>query len=244
MAGDRPDWRDPDAYASLLTVDRSGWAWEWLRRDDGYRRAARGAANRGEPASRPHNWGLHRFEDPALGAAEARPLWTHEYSAFVLDASVGVLVSAGIDLEGLTRLKRRLGGERILIANGLSALRLDIAPDLAAAATFLVGAAPERLGAQIVALQQVERLARTGCLATAPLSRARAARLARLLRVSDALATDASQRRIAEHLFDSDAAKARWRIELPTVRLQVQRLVRQARTMAAGGFRALLLRND
>ncbi|AOR76392.1 transcriptional regulator domain-containing protein [Novosphingobium resinovorum] len=31
-----PDWRDADAYKSLLAIDRAGLMWEWLRRDPGY----------------------------------------------------------------------------------------------------------------------------------------------------------------------------------------------------------------
>src|SRR3546814_12648445 len=32
----RADWRDPTNYKSLLTLDRSGWAWKWLRRNPDY----------------------------------------------------------------------------------------------------------------------------------------------------------------------------------------------------------------
>lgn len=30
------DWRDRKIYQSLLSVDRAGWAWEWLRRNERY----------------------------------------------------------------------------------------------------------------------------------------------------------------------------------------------------------------
>jgi hypothetical protein len=33
----RPDWRDPASYDYLLTLDRAGWAWEFLRRNPRYR---------------------------------------------------------------------------------------------------------------------------------------------------------------------------------------------------------------
>lgn len=33
------DGTDPNAYRWLERLDRSGWAWEWLRRDPGYRGA-------------------------------------------------------------------------------------------------------------------------------------------------------------------------------------------------------------
>jgi len=31
-----PDGTDGASYAWLSALDRSGWAWEWLRRDPGY----------------------------------------------------------------------------------------------------------------------------------------------------------------------------------------------------------------
>ncbi|MGC4252801.1 MAG: DUF6499 domain-containing protein [Sphingobium sp.] len=35
----RFDWRNRACYRPLLTLDRSGWAWEFLRRNPDYRRA-------------------------------------------------------------------------------------------------------------------------------------------------------------------------------------------------------------
>lgn len=32
-----PDWHDAAPYARLVTLDRAGMAWEWLRRDPAYR---------------------------------------------------------------------------------------------------------------------------------------------------------------------------------------------------------------
>ena len=32
----RASWRDPTNYKSLLTLDRAGWAWKWLRRNPDY----------------------------------------------------------------------------------------------------------------------------------------------------------------------------------------------------------------
>jgi hypothetical protein len=61
-----------------------------------------------------------------------------------------------------------------------------------------------------------------------------------LLRTSDALEAGACQREIAEHLLGRDAAEPRWRIEAPTLRSRAQRLVRQARWLAAGGYLAML----
>ncbi|WP_429771095.1 transcriptional regulator domain-containing protein [Aurantiacibacter flavus] len=39
--GRAPDGSDPQAYRWLASLDRAGWAWEWLRRDPDYRGARR-----------------------------------------------------------------------------------------------------------------------------------------------------------------------------------------------------------
>lgn len=35
----RPDWQGADGYKILWNVDRSGWAWQWLRRDANFKEA-------------------------------------------------------------------------------------------------------------------------------------------------------------------------------------------------------------
>lgn len=34
-----PDWQDAVAYQSLQHMDRPGWAWQWLRRNGGFKDA-------------------------------------------------------------------------------------------------------------------------------------------------------------------------------------------------------------
>lgn len=61
-----------------------------------------------------------------------------------------------------------------------------------------------------------------------------------MLRAHDALAAGASQREIAAVLLDEEALAPRWRVEAPSLRSKVQRLVRSARAMADGGYRLIL----
>jgi hypothetical protein len=61
-----------------------------------------------------------------------------------------------------------------------------------------------------------------------------------LLRTWDGLAAGADQRQLAEVLLSRSAGGPRWRAREPSVRSQVQRLVRSARAFAAGGYRVLL----
>lgn len=65
-------------------------------------------------------------------------------------------------------------------------------------------------------------------------------RLIAVLRVADALTTGASQREIATVLFGAEAVARDWNGRSDALRSRLRRLVREARTMAAGGYRQLL----
>lgn len=251
----RPDWCDPDAYRHLVNLDRSAWIWEWLRRDPAYQEQARASARHphanSDPSASPDSraWGLHRFCDPVADAVHARPMWTAAFSPYVLRVAVPgagcpILPGDRLLITRMTDIAER-GLEHLLISDGYSSLRLDCEEDCSrrvAGAEFRI-AVPTGFAGKMAAMGQVLALIRTGRLVAAdPLTPARSARLTRLLRISDALAADAPQRAIAAHLFGNAAGATRWRVEHPTVRLQVQRLVRNARDMAAGGYRDLFER--
>lgn len=61
-----------------------------------------------------------------------------------------------------------------------------------------------------------------------------------LLRVHDALTDGATQREIARALFGEDRANQDWRGTSDSLRSRVRRLVRDAATMAHGGYRFLM----
>jgi hypothetical protein len=244
-----PDWRDGAAYALLRRADRTILAWEWLRRDPGYR-AASAISGADHAAARP--WGLHRFENPLLGAPLARPMWSNE----LYDAVLGMLPDPGTtlsaDLIGLGPLVTRCettrmrggSGTSLLISDGWRSIRMDLAPGTAwpgcVAVRFLV-AGPPRLAAQLQALRRLESLLRTGRFgAVLHRPETRACRHVLLLRTADALAAGASQREIVECLIDPAARGANWRHERPELRLRGQRLVRDARAYARGRWRRLL----
>lgn len=70
------------------------------------------------------------------------------------------------------------------------------------------------------------------------------ARRLEVLRVHDALASGASQRDIAAVLFGFRRTAQEWNGPSDWLRSRVRRLVREARTMAGGGYRRLLARGD
>ena len=250
------DWRDDHGYKALDGAEPAAMAWEWLRRDAAYQIAATAARVRTitselallapDPAAA--RWGLHAFEDPALPAGEARPVWRCDWLGLVLPA---IAEQAGpsadrFNLSRFAELATLVSGEdgvqHLLLSDGWSNLRLDVAGE-----SLLEG--PMRLhyrlaglaGARgpLATLRGLLRLWQSGRL-DRPAARARNRRLILLLRAHDAVRSGASQREIAEVLLSAEAAKARWRSEAPSLRLRAQRLVKGAQAMAQGAFRTLL----
>jgi hypothetical protein len=251
--GHLPDWRDSAAYEPLLDAERSFFAWEWLRRNPGYRAAAeRISPRRGtfrETQAAPGRWGLHSFVPPDVTVPEARPVWRAEIHPFVL--CVDAHPANGEDQFDLGRfaavstlLPAVDGREHLLISDGFRSIRIDVM-----AGSLLGG--PAELRYRLAGFKSAERplLTLRRLLAiwqTGRFSRSlhpkevRAKRWVLMLRALDALAADADQREIAAVLFSEEARQPRWRVHSPSVRSRTQRLVRSARVMAAGGFRALL----
>ena len=250
-----PDWRDAAAYEPLLAADRSLFAWEWLRRNQCYRAAAEraleadGSSDPTETAATPGRWGLHAFEPPDLAAPEARPLWRAEVHPYVLGVEAGP--PNGEDAFDLARFGAIStfatapdGREHLLICDGFRALRMDVL-----AGTIADGPAElrYRLAGMVSAERPVLTLRRLLALCRAGrFSRSlhahevRAKRWLLMLRAHDSLTAGANQRQIAAELLGGCAARERWRMETPSLRSQVQRLVFGARQMALGGFWELL----
>lgn len=253
-----PDWREEAAYEPLLPVARAGFAWEWLRRDPAYRAAAgaalarrseEGGASAGadEAAAR---WGLHAFEAADLDARSARPLWRREALPFVLDAEAAD--DGGredrVDIASAGRLATLAvdpaGREHLLLSDGCRSIRLDIVSGSVRAGPVMLRyrlAGLSGVAAPLRVLRQLVALCRDGDFSAALHPREqRAHRWILMLRAQDALAAGAGQREIAAHLLAREAMGQRWRVEAPGQRSRAQRLVREARRMAAGGYLALL----
>lgn len=248
-----PDWRDAAAYAPLLHADRSFLAWEWLRRNPGYRAAAERASKTPSTlladAAEAESWGLHAFEAPGVAAPAARPVWRAEIDPYVLGVEAGPASSP--DVFGLERfaaystlVSRPDGPEHLLISDGLRAIRLDVlAGSIAGGAVVLRYRLAGLASAErpVLTLRRLLAFSKTGwfCRSLHPLE-ARAKRWVLMLRASDALSAGADQREIAAVLLSPDAGEPRWRTHSPSLRSRAQRLVRSAREMESGGFSTLL----
>jgi hypothetical protein len=246
------DWREAEAYAPLLDADRSIFAWEWLRRDPGYRRAALAAGGpvAGTDAARPDAWGLCAFEHPDAAAPRARPLWKSAIHPAVLEVVVECRRSGAdsVDLRGFGGLViiagTGCGTEHVLISDGLRAIRLDIVDGsigtgLVQLRYLLAGMAS--VESRLPTLLRFLAFCRTGRFSRSLHSaETRAGRWLTMLRAHDAMAIGANQREIAAVLLNPEAAQPKWRVGSPSLRSRVQRLVRGASLMAGGGYRALL----
>ncbi|MFL6775401.1 MAG: DNA -binding domain-containing protein [Sphingomicrobium sp.] len=251
---DVPDWTDARAYRELLEAERAVFAWEWLRRNEDYRRAAlavleaKGAGARANQTDA-LQWHLHAFEDPGLAAPLARPIWTAPRYQWVLrgNAEHAIASDDNFDLQALAPLATLIEHgsiHRLLLSDGYRTLRLDLAG-------ADVRLSPVRLSFELCGLKTLDRpllvLRRFHSLVLRrrftrslhqPVRRAR--RLVLLLRAFDAINAGANQAEIAEVLLSSSLVRRGWRIHSPSIRSQAQRLVSGARALAAGGFWRLL----
>ncbi|MES2136922.1 MAG: DUF2285 domain-containing protein [Pseudomonadota bacterium] len=247
-----PDWRDAAAYAPLIDADRSLFAWEWLRRYPLYREAAGRAlpaAPSGQPDRQARQFGLVAFEPPHVPVPEARPLWRSDAHPYVLRAQrVRAQNPADtFELDRLAHMARVIAGadsEHLLLSDGLHYIRLDGPQGAFTGGPVCLRYAIEGLRsaqAPILTLRRFLALSWTGRFSRSLHAReARSRRWILVLRTHDALSAGADQRRIAEVLLSRSVEEPCWRVRESSVRSQVQRLVRSARQMAAGGYRALL----
>ena len=243
-----PDWRDGAAYRPLLGADRALFAWEWLRRDPDYQSAAaQRLSGPDERRATPQMFGLVAFEPAGLGVPVARPLWRQQDCRLVLAVEPGTGCGELFDasrfaaLAGVAASDR---GEHLLLSDGLRQIRLDGPPQCFTSGPLRLRYVIEGIGSAeraLLTLQRLLALCRSGRFSRVlhrPEVRAR--RWIMLLRSYDAFMAGADQRSIAAVLLSESVAQSGWRVRESSIRLQVQRLVRSSRAIAAGGYRALL----
>lgn len=191
-------------------------------------------------------------EDPDLAAPEARILWCAELDPGALPVVAVPSVPAdpdAIDPEllapWLTRVVDCDGVEHAVLSDGWHRIRLDLLGG------SLAGPVPVVLHyrlrgvagvvAKVLPLRRLLHLFRYRHFAASLFPEER--RLGRwllLLRVHDALADGASQREIARALYGDTRVAREWHGRSDSMRSRVRRLVRDAVTMADGGYRRLL----
>lgn len=139
---------------------------------------------------------------------------------------------------------RHDGGERVLLRHAGLHLRIDLL-----AGSVLHGPVSPKvvlpgfwgISAQLLTLKRLGILARGGLLPTSLQPREkRASRWARMLQAHDGAVAGATHREIANTIFGAELVRSEWRGASDHLRLKVQRLLREARRLASGGYRSLL----
>lgn len=189
-------------------------------------------------------------ENPALDAMSARILWHADLDPGTLHAVAEPTLPDDLDALDPARLAPWLtlvvdrDGEHAVLSDGLHHIRIDIAQGSLAGGAVrlhyrLFGLATAN--AKLLPLKRLIDLSqRQRFQAGLYPSDRRIARGLVALRIHDALRDGASQREIARVIFGDPGDDAAHRAD--SLRSRVRRLVREARALARGGYRYLMLR--
>ncbi len=238
-------WYATAAYLYLLHLDGPALAWEYLRRNPGYRLDWRRRRRRPQAAQA---WGLRLLEDPALDARDAHPAWFPDHPFVVqLYSDADPPPNAGVfefwNVPGYKRLIH--DGKRLVLTAQWSGccVRLALAPDLVDGIACLYAmracAAPcthyRALAAGLDALTTASVVVPVAAVRARP-SPAVMQEL-HTLQALDAVLAGASFRQVAEGLFGADAV-ADWHAD-GGLRSKVRRLVQRGDALMRGGYRRL-----
>jgi len=204
------------------------------------------------PAATPCNGGFTFAERPELEAPDARILWRAELdpgalkvAAFPIDAAHPDAIEAGALAPWLTIVADD-SGEHAVLSDGWHHIRIDIeAGSLASGQPVIIhyqlrGVASAEL--RILPLRRLLDLYRRRRFSVSLYPRDRRVdRWLLALRVHDAVLAGATQREIATVLFGEDQHGSRDGNRADSLRSRARRLIRDARRLAAGGYRFLML---
>lgn len=266
----RGAWRvNFEAYDRLLSLPRSGWAWEFKRRDPAIKRAyCRARAVRAHAARRAdgsviyrlnqrchlaETFGLHFIPDPALSAFEAAPFWLPEAMSASFDAAIDAETSGRNGARHL-RLDDLPGEKFLLVAPGRRDKLVVRAPYYAAQLALDADGAPVpqsaffslRLGADHLAAERLRHLEEFGRVCRGLSARRNPPRGASPDKLRNALiALDGElagvpRRKIAEAIFGADAVKRGWDDGDESYKKRTKRLVEKGLTLMESGYRELL----
>jgi hypothetical protein len=252
------DWRSPEAAEALKDLDRSGLAWEFLRRNPEFREHYTSILGRIESnavseeaaiTELSDRWGCLILRDPNMPESSGPTVWRPDLLALGVtlvaapnryseahELSVSDVGDARADLQ-------RADGRHILLGDpeGNHWLWLPnvwIGDKLSGLVVF-----DDRFALRIAALQRLYR--RLGGRSAGPLPKGwrithrHRWRLTLMLRALDGHLDQASYREIANALFGAEAV-ARYAWKTSSIRGQTIRLVKDAVRMMKGGYRRLL----
>jgi hypothetical protein len=190
-------------------------------------------------------------ENPSVGAATTRLLWTADVDPSVLNVDAVPAAPTADDSFDLARFAAMVSvvqsagsGEHIAISDGYRRIRIDIAVGSLLEGPVLLRhhlQGIDHVDQKLLSLRRLIALHRHRRFVSSlfPVS-PQTTRIVMALRAYDALQAGASQRDIAIALFGNNVVDGDWIAGSDYLRLRVRRLVTLARRMAAGEWRQLL----
>lgn len=202
-----------------------------------------------QPPTARHFGGCIFAEDPTIDAPSARLLWRADHDRSVLAVRADPAAPDDPDhvwldaLPGKTTLIVSGDRQHLVISDGAHQLRLDIHGTLLEGPVRLQYELAGTVGieAKLHTLRRLLALLRLGRFARRlEIVEPRVGRWVLMLRAYDLGQAGASQREIAASLFGAERVACEWRTTSDSLRLRVQRLLRDAAAMIDGGYLALL----
>lgn len=249
MAEARSDqWLPSAAYLYVLHLDGPALAWEYLRRNPGYRRDWARRRRHPDAAQR---WGLRLLEDPGLDARDAHPAWFPDH-----DTVVQLYPDADPPLDALPFEFWRIPGDKQLLHDGRrllliarlpgGCLRIALAPTLddgMAYAHAFRACHPPYARARALA-GELDKLAAAHAGPPGPVAatkpRPSQSMLMELhtLQALDGTLAGAALRTVADALYGPEAVVATWNTD-GDLRARVRRLVQRGQKLMCGDYRRL-----
>jgi len=252
------DWRSPEAADALKDLDRSGLAWEFLRRNPEFREHYASILERTESnalseeaalAELSDRWGCLILRDPSLPSSSGPMVWCPELLApgvTLIAAPDGYSEAHELSASDVGDARadlRRADGRHVLLEEPEGDHRLWLPNVWIGDSLAGLVVLDDRFALRIAALQRLYR--RLAGRSPGPLPKAwritrrHQWRLALMLRALDGHLDQASYRAIADALFGAEAV-GRYAWKTSSIRGQTIRLVKDAIRMMKGGYRKLL----
>ena len=251
-----PSIRQPIHYLYALSLTASGWAWEFLRRNPGYRiawslelQAARRARARPpgvrtrEPVDRAAPWGLRYLEPPSRPGSIVVPFWRAD--AIPAPARVGALGGTATPDEFLDLFAAPGNKAVCLTPEGAYAV-LEIGRTTARVLFTDPSDLRDRMPIEIRMGNAAEReaglryLVRSDPAAASRFAPANPRRLMQQLQALDGRLVGASLRQIAEAVYGPEPVAGDWNRPDGVLERRTRYLVERGAMLMNGGYRRLL----
>ena len=242
-------WRSSAAYLYILELDRAALAWEYLRRNERYKRQWNETKGLGF-AAQAQIWHCTHLVDPALDARTASPEWlppsVHPIRIVPCDAASDAPRFSPWRIPGQKTLYRTAAGFVLAARVGPDSWRLSLSSKLHDESSFAyqipAGLNPSlaiSLIGQINEAMAPGSVSKTRASDSGWRPKREAILHMRTLQVLDGVAASATHRSIAECIYGADEVWRRWYKygEFPS---HIRYLLRRGRALVEGGYCRLL----